>query len=143
VADHDDDYKVGPGKPPKHTRFKKGESGNKKGRRKGSKTIKSIIEKVLLGDRPITVNGHQVKATHIEAALLSILTRNIKGEKNAETIVAGWIQPHLPVPASAVKYSAPDMGAVSDEASEDKDILDALERDLRQRIIRTDGGGGG
>ena len=29
------DYEVGYGKPPKHTRFKKGQSGNPKGRPKG------------------------------------------------------------------------------------------------------------
>ncbi len=32
MADRDSDYKVGPGKPPLHTRFKKGQSGNPGGR---------------------------------------------------------------------------------------------------------------
>jgi hypothetical protein len=30
-------YKIGYGKPPKHTQFKKGQSGNKKGKPKGAK----------------------------------------------------------------------------------------------------------
>jgi hypothetical protein len=32
MADDDDDYKVGPGRPPLHTRFLKGQSGNPGGR---------------------------------------------------------------------------------------------------------------
>lgn len=35
----DDDYKVGYGKPPKHSQFQPGESGNK-GRRKGDRKRK-------------------------------------------------------------------------------------------------------
>jgi hypothetical protein len=34
MADDDDDYKVGPGRPPLHTRFPKGQSGNSGGRSK-------------------------------------------------------------------------------------------------------------
>jgi hypothetical protein len=32
MSDTESDYKVGPGKPPLHTRFKKGQSGNPRGR---------------------------------------------------------------------------------------------------------------
>ena len=34
MADSDSDYKVGPGRPPLHTRFRKGQSGNPGGRSK-------------------------------------------------------------------------------------------------------------
>jgi hypothetical protein len=33
MADGQHDYKVGPGRPPLHTRFRKGQSGNPGGRR--------------------------------------------------------------------------------------------------------------
>ena len=32
MAEGESDYQVGPGKPPLHTRFKKGQSGNPRGR---------------------------------------------------------------------------------------------------------------
>ena len=41
------DYEVGYGRPPKHTRFKKGVSGNPKGRPKGAKGMRTIVREVL------------------------------------------------------------------------------------------------
>jgi hypothetical protein len=37
------DYEVGYRKPPVHTRFKKGQSGNPRGRKKSSKNIRKIV----------------------------------------------------------------------------------------------------
>lgn len=52
------DYKVGPGKPPKHTRFKPGQSGNPKGRPKGSQNVKTVLNKV--GRESVTGVGRMV-----------------------------------------------------------------------------------
>jgi hypothetical protein len=41
------DYDVGYGKPPPHTQFQKGVSGNPRGRPKGSKNLKTLARKVM------------------------------------------------------------------------------------------------
>lgn len=57
TSDDDRAYKVGYGKPPKHSRFKKGQSGNPKGRPKGAKNISTILHEQLFRPMTIKENG--------------------------------------------------------------------------------------
>ena len=41
------DYDVGYGKPPRHTRFQKGQSGNPRGRSCRSKNLKTLLSEAL------------------------------------------------------------------------------------------------
>ena len=45
MADDEHDYKVGPGRPPLHTRFTKGQSGNPGGRSK--KNLSALLADAL------------------------------------------------------------------------------------------------
>ncbi|WP_252259829.1 DUF5681 domain-containing protein [Erythrobacter aurantius] len=78
-----DDYEVGYGKPPKHTRFKKGQSGNPKGRKKGSKNYKTIIAKVFAEPITITVNGERRTVSSSEALSRVLITKGLKGNIQA------------------------------------------------------------
>lgn len=59
----DDDYEVGYGRPPKHGQFKKGQSGNPKGRKKGARGLKTDLKSELNERIAITENGKTRKLT--------------------------------------------------------------------------------
>ena len=89
-----DNENIGYGKPPKHTRFKKGQSGNPKGRPKGrSKELEDIFD---LADafieectKPIyiTENGERVEIQMIQAVFKQALAKAIKGNMTAMKFV--------------------------------------------------------
>jgi hypothetical protein len=41
------DYKIGRGRPPLHSQFKPGQSGNPSGRRKGSRNLKTELKEIM------------------------------------------------------------------------------------------------
>ena len=81
------DYEVGFGKPPKATQFKKGQSGNKKGRPKKSRNIKTVVREKL--DETMTVREGNVKKRYSrrEALALRIIQGAFSNEKQLLQIV--------------------------------------------------------
>ena len=47
VSDNQRDYEVGYGKPPRHTRFEPGRSGNPRGRPSRSKNLSTLLSEAL------------------------------------------------------------------------------------------------
>ena len=75
--------KVGPGKPPRHTRFKSGQSGNPKGRPKGSKNFATILQQQLTKKITITVDGKPRRMTVQEVIARRLATDSMKGTTKA------------------------------------------------------------
>lgn len=87
----DDDEKVGYGKPPKKHRFKPGQSGNPKGRKKGSRGLKSDLQAELDGTIAIRINGEPVKGTRQRLFVKALATRAAFGDLKAAAILAPLI----------------------------------------------------
>jgi hypothetical protein len=83
------DYDVGFGKPPVHTRFKPGRSGNPKGRPKGSKNFKTLVNEEL--DRPVTIKegGKEKTISRREAMAKQLVKQAVTGDHKAMRVVLG------------------------------------------------------
>jgi len=92
----DGDYEVGYGKPPKHTRFKPGQSGNPKGRPKGCQNMRTELENIL--NQPIKAqeNGKTKTLTIRKAVLQKIAHDALKGERHAQEMLVKLTNRYLP-----------------------------------------------
>jgi hypothetical protein len=70
---------VGYGRPPREHQFKPGQSGNKRGRPKGSKNEATIISELLNRRIDIRQNGSVRKITLLEGILLKFAEDALKG----------------------------------------------------------------
>ena len=74
---------VGYGTPPEATRFKKGSSGNPKGRPKGSLNVANVFIKTLREKVVINENGQRKTVTKLEAALKQLINKAASGDIRA------------------------------------------------------------
>ena len=81
------DYEVGYGKPPHHTRFKTGRSGNPRGRPCGSKNLKTLVNEVLNELVTITENSRRRKITKREAIVRQVVDCSATPDLRAVRII--------------------------------------------------------
>ena len=74
---------VGYGRPPLHSRFKPGQSGNPKGRAKQSRNMRTIVQQVLNEDMQIRDGGRLRRMSAMEALVRTTLARAFKGDPKA------------------------------------------------------------
>jgi hypothetical protein len=93
------DYDVGYKKPPRHTQFPKGKSGNEAGRPKRALDIRKSLTEMLTEPVGIRIDGKARKVSTLEAGLLTLRTNLLKGDPQAfNTLIrvmnsAGMIRP--------------------------------------------------
>jgi hypothetical protein len=82
-AQKSDDYDVGYGRPPVHSRFKPGQSGNSKGRPKGVRNFKTDVQTTLKASVRVTRGGKPRNVSTQEAALLRLREKALGGDARA------------------------------------------------------------
>ena len=87
-----DQSDVGFGKPPKHSQFKKGQSGNPWGRPKGSKNPKTLITRELDGPITIEQNGKRRKIRRKEALVKGLINDALKGKDRPREKVIDFVE---------------------------------------------------
>ena len=73
-------YLVGYRRPPVHSRFKPGQSGNPSGRVKGSKNLKSLFHQILNEQIPLIDGDRSKKVTKAEALMRRVIIGALKGD---------------------------------------------------------------
>lgn len=122
-----DDYEVGYKKPPGHTQFKPGQSGNPKGRPKGRKNLKTDLAEELQERISVREGGALRTMSKQKAMLKCLTTKALKGDTRATTVVLNLILQLL---------GQDEEDGPVDLKAEDQAILEDFERRLEERAIQ-------
>ena len=79
-----DEPGIGYGKPPKQNQFKRGKSGNPKGRPKGSKNPGTVVKELNNELIPVTKNGKTKYMTSFRAMMTQIRNDALRGDQKAQ-----------------------------------------------------------
>lgn len=120
-----DDYEVGYGKPPKHTRFKPGQSGNPKGRPKASKSFREEMAEELAERITIKERGREVTLSKRRLMVKALFNKAAKGDVRA---------------ANAVLALTTD---ASGETNDEPETLDADDLAILEALLKWRGDAGG
>ena len=104
------DYQVGYGKPPRETRFQKGQSGNPRGRPCGAKNLKTRVREALKEPVLVTENGRRRTVTKGEAIITQLVNRAANADLRAIKILLDLVRDieERAEPASAETFAFSD-----------------------------------
>jgi Family of unknown function (DUF5681) len=86
------DYEVGYGKPPRRTRFTKGQSGNPRGRLPGAKNLKTLLSETLNELVIVAENGGHRKITKRQAIVTQLVNRSATADWRAIKILLDLVR---------------------------------------------------
>ena len=127
---NDDDDSVGYKKPPKHTQFQPGQSGNPNGRPKGTKNLSTDLDEELNQKILVTEGGQQREVTKQRAMIKTLFAKAMQGNTQAAkaliTLIIGLEQ-------TRSDKHLPDQLSV-----EDQSILDAFIERIVSKPVNKD-----
>jgi hypothetical protein len=91
-TDQSRDYDVGYGRPPRHTRFQKGRSGNPRGRPRGAKNLSTLVNEALNERVLVAENRGRRKITKQQAMITQLVNKAAQGDWRAIKILLEIVQ---------------------------------------------------
>ena len=96
-----EDDRVGFKQPPKARQFKPGQSGNPRGRPKGTRNLSTDLTDILGRRVSIREDGKERRISRQEALLLSLYNKALHGDVRAATAIIGMLSKLAPSSAQA------------------------------------------
>jgi len=109
------DYRVGYKRPPLHTRFRKGQSGNPRGRPRGSKNFSTLLAEALNEPVVVTEDGRRRRISKRELGLKQLANKFAMAEAQATKILLGMMLERERLAAAAPPAERPSLGAADEK----------------------------
>jgi hypothetical protein len=122
------DYEVGFGRPPQHSRFRAGHSGNPKGRPKGAKNLETLLAEALNEKVVVKEDGRRRAITKREIIIKQLVNKSAGADLQAIRMLLGVTQ--------GFKSAAVD---VDDSEAGDQPLSEAdrqVMEELSRRLLR-------
>jgi hypothetical protein len=117
--DKQPDYDVGYRKPPRHSRFAKGQSGNPRGRPPGAKNLKTLLSEALNETVIVSENGGRRKVTKRQAIITQLVNRSATADFRAIKIL-------LDIVRDIERQTEPTTPETSDFSEADEKVLEQI-----------------
>ena len=117
--DSEGDYEVGYGKPPRETRFAKGQSGNPRGRPSGAKNLATLLREALNEPVIVTENGGRRKVSKRQAIITQLVNRSATADFRAIKIL-------LDIVRDIERQTEPTAPETSDFSEADEKVLEQI-----------------
>lgn len=118
-------YQIGYGKPPRHTRFQKGRSGNPRGRPCGAKNLSTLLNEALNERVLVAENRGRRKITKQQAMIMQLVNKAAQGDWRAIKILLEIVQ----AIESRTEAASPEISGFS---TADENVIARL----RTRLLR-------
>jgi hypothetical protein len=136
-------YRVGYGKPPKESQFKKGQSGNPRGRRKDSKNSGTLLANALDEIMSIKEGGQSKTITKRAAIYKQVVNKAVQGDIRAIRLVfegSGKLEKEYPerFTADAELEQRSQMAVIRAMTLDERRRYLEIVRSARQRVREND-----
>ena len=113
----DEPYEVGYGKPPKHTQFKPGQSGNRKGRPRGQRNFRTAVRDALQEKVTIREGDRTRSVSRMDAIIRVTFNNALRSDAKA---LAAFIQLAR---SAGLMDEEPELSSAESISAEDEAIL--------------------
>ena len=131
-------FSVGYGRPPVHSRFKPGQSGNPKGRRKGQRNVRTVVDGELSQRIKVREGNRTRSLTKLDAFVVTLINAALKGDPKASASLITLLRSlgligEPPAANDQKPYTADDESLIADflrrQGSEEQQQTESNEKD--------------